>query len=155
MVNKKYFIITISSLIVIGIFVVIYKLYRDFSEIDKAMQPVTTSIPLHFEDINQTIYIKTKVWGLLGDHSCIFISDKENDYLIKDKDLLFENTIMYYKIQSDSLFIFLPSMSYSEEKIINKILNQIKIKIIKFKASKYNEYKEKYKEMGLKKIEIN
>ena len=149
--NKVYKWVIAVMLISIAAF--IYKLYSDFSEVDEAMQPIITSIPLHFEDVNQTIYIKTKVWGLLGDHSCIFLSDKENDNSIENKEILFENTIFYYKIQyPDSLFIFLPSMSYSEEKSINKTLGNVKIKITKFKASKNKEYAEKYEEMGLKKL---
>lgn len=154
--NKKYMWIIIALLVSIGILAFAYKLYRDFSKVDEAMQPITTITPIYFAGISQTIYIKTKVWGLLGDHSCIYISDKENDNSIKDKDIFFENTVLYYKTQyPDSLFIFLPSMSYSEEKYINKTLGNIKMKITEFKASKNKEYKEKYERMGLRKIEIN
>lgn len=152
--NRKYVWIIIVLLISIGMLAFAYKLYRDFSKVDEAMQPITTTIPLHFESMNQTIYIRTKVWGLLGDHSCILISDKENDYSIEDKDFLFENTVLYYKIQyPDSLFIFLPSMSYSEEKNINKILGNVKIKITEYKASKNEDYKKNYEAMGLEKVE--
>ncbi|MFR9166173.1 MAG: hypothetical protein ACLVKO_08175 [Dysgonomonas sp.] len=154
--NKKYIWIIIAILIFLGILVFVYKLYRDLSKIDEVMQPITNSIPLYFEDVNQTIYIKTKVWGLMGDHSCIFISDKDDNYSIENKDILFENTILYYKIQyPDSLLIFLPSKSYSEERNINKILGDIKIIITEYKASKNEKYKKDYEKMGLKKIEAN
>lgn len=153
MENKKkmWHIITLIALTIT--LIVTYKIYKVFSELDEAMQPTTTSTPLHFEDLKKTIYIKTKVWGLLGGHSRIFISEKEDDYSMKNDSIIFERATLYYKIQSpDSLLIFLPSMSYSEERNISKVLNGIKIEITEFKASKNKEYKEKYKEMGLKKI---
>lgn len=62
---------------------------------------------------------------------------------------------MYYKIQyPDSLFIFLPSMSYSEEKNINRVLGNVKIKITEYKASKNEDYKKNYETMGLEKIDL-
>lgn len=77
MENRKYIWIIIVLLISIGVLAFAYKLYRDFSKVDDAMQPIITTIPIHFGCANRTIYIRTKVWGLLGDHSCIFISDKK------------------------------------------------------------------------------
>lgn len=60
-----------------------------------------------------------------------------------------------YNSCGTSLLIFLTSMSYSEERITNKKLGDINIKIVEFKASKNREYDERYEELGMKKIELD
>lgn len=45
-------------------------------------------------------------------------------------------------------------MSYSEEKNINRVLGNVKIKITEYKASKNEDYKKNYETMGLEKIDL-
>lgn len=46
-------------LAIVGILVLLYKLRRDSKELDTAMQPIEHSKSLSFEEIDQTIFLKT------------------------------------------------------------------------------------------------
>jgi hypothetical protein len=154
--NKQRVWFVLALFTFVGVLAFLYKLYKDFSEMDNIMQSIEHSKALYFEEVDQTIYIKTKVWGLLGDHSYISISDKADSSMSEDEDIIFDNTVLYYKVKyPDSLLVFLTSMSYSEEKTISKTIGNIKIKITEFNVSENRNYKENYEKIGLKKIDVN
>ena len=159
MKNKKIkigiIIICICSLIIRYTEFYIYVSWQIIKAFDIMMGPFVETVPLHFKDVDQTIYITSDSWGLFDAHTRIYVSDKEN--VIPDDDsFVFNNrTSLYYKIQSpDSLFIYLPSDDASEEWNIEKRLRKIKIKITKYRDeySERKKYDEKYKEMGLEKF---
>lgn len=85
------------------------------------------------------------MWGLLGGHSCIFITENNSSIPNENTDVIFDLSEIYYKkVNPDGLIIFIPSMSYSEKETVLKNIGAINIKINKFKASQNKKYETTY-----------
>lgn len=154
--RKKIWLVVITLLVFVGVSVLAYKLCKDSNEVDKTMKSIEYSRSLNFEVIDHPIFIKTRMWGLLGGHSCIFITENNSNIPNEKMDIIFDLSEIYYKkVNPDSLIIFVPSMSYSEEEIVIKNVGKIKVKIYKFKASQNKKYEANYSDMGLSKVTTN
>jgi hypothetical protein len=148
--SKMKFLCYFFTILFIVIALCCWYIYQNLNRLSEIEKPVIYSKSIEFKNIEQTIYIKTKIWGLLGGHSCIFISSKDGNTPDKEKDIVFDRSGMYYKKQDpDSLLIFMTSMSYSEEKEIDMEIGFVKVKIRQFKASMKSKYENYYKDMGL------
>lgn len=110
-----------------------------------------------FSELNETVYIRAKAWGLGGNHEEIIFStspiDKERR-AVKGEDFIFYTPEVYYKKQGiDSLVVYAESSS-----IAKPSENQgSKVKIVLVALKNYNEVKEyekNYLKYGLNKISI-
>jgi hypothetical protein len=136
------------------LFIIIVRIYHDFSELSDAFQPIEHSTGIEFSDIGQTVFITTRQWGLLGNHSQIVISDVdyENNGIVinKEKDIIFDEQCgLYYKKQEpDSLLICMSSLSYSEEEDIDRKIGNVNVKINRLKDQVYKKKVDNLKSMG-------
>lgn len=110
---------------------------------------------ISFDD-NSSLYISTFSGGLLGNHERITISKgKRTDKPIKDKDLIFYTSEIFYKIDSDNnkLVVFVTSDSFNAT---NDIKNRMNVKIKTFKNyDEWKDYDKNYLKYGLKKISVS
>lgn len=131
------------------------RLNKDFSKLEEVGKAIKYSTSIEFKPVKQTIFITARKWGLGGQHSHVIISDIDhvNDDIIidRDKEIVFDNTCgLYYRQQDpDSLFIFLSSNSYIDEKNVHKQIGIIKIEITELKIINYRDLEANYKELGL------
>ena len=127
--------------------------YQNWSKKESVMSGKTNVVTLNFEDINQKVYLKAKVWGVSGNHKEIVLSEKRSDVTDNNTDYVFYTSEIYYKIESNgNLIIYAPESSISEptEKIngIRVILKGLR------HADEINKYKENYRKYGLEKISV-
>jgi hypothetical protein len=146
--------------LVIGIFsiiAIIVCINRDLSGLQEGYSSFDHSTFVRFKDIKQTIFITTRKWGLGGQHSQTVISNVDhanNDIFIdREKEIVLDEICgFYYKtLEPDSLLVFFSSGSYSEEEIIYRQLDGIKVKITKYKAT-MDKYYKNYQNLGLSQI---
>jgi hypothetical protein len=98
-------------------------------------------------------YLKTKVWGVSGNHTEIILSEKSSDTYSKEQDIVFYTDIIFYKVSlnQDTLIIYVDASSISTSK--RNFSN--KIKIIELKEfDEINYYRKNYKELNLVKYSV-
>ena len=113
-------------------------------------KPLETSLEYHkiINISSNKVYINTSIWGISSNHYYISLSNKE-----KGEDIIFYETEIYYKQQGvDSIIIYFPTNSF--QNINNRKLGDINIILNGFMYSQFQDYKDKYKEMGLCKISV-
>jgi hypothetical protein len=148
--------IIISAAILITTLGIAYRLFvRSIEniEIPSTMNEAT----IFFPELNESIYIRAKAWGLGGNHQEIILSaspiDKERQS-VKGKDIIFYTTEIYYKKKGlDTLFI------YADASTIGKLPNDIKtsVNIVTVGLKNYvevKEYEQNYEKYDLKKISV-
>ncbi|MDR0828716.1 MAG: hypothetical protein LBN95_01195 [Prevotellaceae bacterium] len=132
---KKIILILVVILLVFVSFVTGY-IYNGLKSVDKAWQPQKRYYTISFiGELETTFYIRTCVWGLLGQHHNIIISTKDITSKNWKFDILedyeFFSDEIFYKFQApDTLIIYTnhiidkPANFNSNIKIIQKELNQ-------------------------------
>lgn len=152
--KKSYKIIIISVSILVLLLGIAYWLFvKSVGEIN--MPSTLNEDMIDFSELNTTIYIRAKAWGLAGNHEEIILStspiDKERPS-IKDEDIIFYTTEVYYKKQGvDTLMVYADASSIS--KLPDNLKTSINIVPVGLKNnSEIQEYKKNYRKYGLKKI---
>lgn len=109
---------------------------------------------IFFEKTDQSIFVKSKIWGLTGDHYRIFFSDKDKVNPDEDKDVIFYQLEIFYKQQGiDSLSIYVPSNVRKEEE--NTQIGKIKISINSIVVgTQLDNYRQNYKKLGLCRVSV-
>lgn len=129
-----------------------------FKSAGEADIPITLNeATVDFSELNETVYVRAKAWGLGGNHEEIVFStspmDKERR-AVKGEDFIIYTPEVYYKKQgTDSLIIYAESSA-----IDTPPENQeSKVKIVFMALKNYNEVKEyekNYLNYGLNKIDV-
>ena len=155
--EKRDKMIICGIFIIIAVFFIFLNLYIKYLSHITGLdfQPIKHSTSIEFREVNQTIYVTSRQFGLGGQHYNTVISNVYNasnkKYINKEKDIVLDGRCgLYYKKQEpDSLFIFLPSYSYTEERESYRQISNIKIKIMEVKNKTYNNFKNNYKTLEL------
>jgi hypothetical protein len=140
---KKAIITLLVLFASILLFWFINKIKTDIDSLDEVGKPKFEIKHIDFPNKNTKIYLKSKNWGLTGDHKISVIStnpvyefhpDSLSEYIFEG----FEEIIFY--AEKDTLKIF----SKQTPKMPKKFDSEIKIKIIEINNNKeWNEIKEK------------
>ncbi len=139
----------------IGIMFFLIRIYNALSTFDETLRAKEHSIAIEFKRVDQTIFITSRRWGLGGQHFHTVISTVDfashNIPIDQEKDIVLDNRCgLYYKKQDpDSLFIFLPSNSYTEEREDYRQIGNINVKIMEVKNMTYSSFKNSYRMLGL------
>jgi len=112
---------------------------------------------VNFSELNETVYIRAKAWGLGGNHEEIIFStspiDKERR-AVKGEDFIFYTPEVYYKKEGiDSLVVYAESSSIAKPP--ENQGSKVKVVLVALKNYKeVKEYEKNYLKYGLNKINI-
>jgi len=139
----KIFIKIIGILLLI-LLVFIGYLYFTFPKFEPQVKVVEIS-----NDRGEVIFIKKKVWGLLGNDQVIVISNSSNEDFKPDdsSEYIYKGLIeVFYKVENDTLFFY----TQKESLVPNNFQSLIKVKQIFLTNLDYDKFKNEYKQLGLK-----
>lgn len=117
------------------------RLTADFEEIGK---PVYIKEQIYFPEKNETVYLKSKIWGLTGDHQITTISTNPDSEFFPDSTseyIFYGFEALIYKKSKDTLYIF---AGQTPEKPVN-FNSKINIVMIKTQAIEWTSLNEKIK----------
>lgn len=124
---------------------------------DIDMHLIEDNYIIDFEELNEKVYIKTKMWGLVGNHSEILLStlpfnNTHEEYNKETQFVFINSTELYYQKKGvDSLLLY---VDYKSE-IPQKLTTKIKIKQIELKNfDEVKDYEVNYEKYGLSKISV-
>ena len=148
--SKKRILWGILLLFVFFLFYYLYVLMQIFSAINKTEEHSTTIV---YEEVGQCIFVKSKMWGLLGNHYRIFFSDTDHTYP-EEHDIIFYDSEIFYKSNGiDSLYIYKPSNLRKPEE--NRLLGKVKVKTITVvNGTQWDNYKRNFKNLRLSRISV-
>lgn len=148
--NKKRILWGILLLFVFFLFYYLYVLIQIFSAINKTEEHSTTIV---YEEVGQCIFVKSIMWGLLGNHYRIFFSDTDRTYP-EEHDIIFYDLEIFYKSNGiDSLYIYKSSNVRKPEE--NGQLGKVKVKTITVvNGTQWDNYKRNFKNLGLSRINV-
>ncbi|AOM79940.1 hypothetical protein [Pedobacter steynii] len=120
---------SIILVVVLSIILLVYFLFdqsvRDFG------RPTYRIIPILSQDKKSTIYIKTKNWGVTGDHQLTVVSTSPEKEFESDstKEIIFKGLEPFlYKSNKDTLFLYVWEKSIIPENFRSKwIVKQTEI----------------------------
>ena len=110
-------------------------------------EPIGTTKSIEFNELNESIKIEAKAWGLAGNHETVTISNEEST-------ITFHVTEIYYKkVGVDSLIIHVASSSFNKK--IGKWSSPVTLIFQELKNyDEVQDYCLNYKEYGLSKISV-
>lgn len=148
--SKKRILWGILLLFVFFLFYYLYVLMQIFSAINKTEAHSTTIV---YEEVGQCIFVKSIMWGLLGNHYRIFFSDTDHTYP-EEHDIIFYDLEIFYKSNGiDSLYIYKSSNVRKPEE--NGQLGKVKVKTITVvNGTQWDNYKRNFKNLGLSRISV-
>lgn len=113
-------------------------------------KPHFESEMLYFDKLDTSIYIKSRTWGLLGNHSRTVISlDKTKEFFPDSlADYIFYGSEIFYRQTSDSLIIYYNAMKSSPD----QFNTNVGLRFIKINGPTYHKLEERVK-TGLRKFE--
>ncbi len=117
--RKATLVIIISTILILLIAYLFYDGNQDHNVIYNIKE-------IHSNDLNTSIFIKQKIWGLTDDNQIIIISKSSTKKFSPDTetDYIYEGlSPFYYKFYHDTLFAFIMSKS----KIPQSLKSEIKI----------------------------
>ena len=128
-----------------------------YNEFDVDMDPRISNNTIEFKQLNEIIYIRTKLWGISGNHSEILLSNAliknvHNEYMV-DKQYTYKDCseIYYQKKGLDSLIIYVDHISNIPKNMETQIIiSQIKLE----NAKEIQDYSKNYGSYGLTKISV-
>ncbi len=115
---------------------------RFWSGLDNLGKPHYKSLRVYFKEESDAIFIKSKAWGLLGNHTVTVISnnpelefhpDSTFDYVFPGIDYLL------YEKQADTLIVYHTQNSH----IPDKFPSQINVKLVQLDIHKWRDIKAK------------
>ena len=115
------------------------------------------SYEIEFEALKSKLYVRSRYWGLNGDHQEITVSsipfDYRKNYSKEDCYFFYTSEIYYKKESADSLTIYVAASGVDD--IPKNFSKQIKIKLIELKNhNEVREYELNYKKYGLTRIKV-
>jgi hypothetical protein len=132
--KKTTIIIIISAIVILLIAYLFYDGTQDNDIVYKIKE-------IHSNDLNTSIFIKQKVWGLTNDNQTIIISKSSTKKFSPDPatDYIYEGlSPFYYKFYHDTLFVYImnksevPQSLKTEIKIVQtKLANPEMMRLIK------------------------
>lgn len=126
--------------------------YSCNQSIENEMNATEQIFRLEFETVPNSFYLKTRAWGITGDHQEIFLTKNKSSISNKDTDYIFYCSEIFYKQTNDTLTIYA-----SKSAIYEPIESFSEITIIIKPLANYNEIKDfntNYKKYGLTKISV-
>lgn len=110
-----------------------------------------------FENLNETIYIRARSWGLAGNHQEIIvasspITNRPGEYFLNKQFVFLDSTELYYKKQSpDVLLIYVDEAA----NIPQEFSARIKIEVHQFKTyAEIKDYADHYEDYGFTKVSV-
>lgn len=135
-------------LVILLFFVVL--VYRNWTKSD-FMPANENMILINIGNKDSPLFLKTKVWGISGNHEQIVLSKSDKNVANKTEDYIFYTSEIFYKVAVDStIIIYAPESSISEP--INKI-QKVLIKGLKT-ADEIRDYNINYPKYGLKRFSV-
>ena len=123
---------------------------NELKSIEDIGKPFYKREQLYFDQLDTSIYVKSKTWGLTGDHSLIVISldqsyefypDSSTEYIIDGVEVFYRQTV-------DSLIVYYTHMN----SIPNQFNTSVKLKFIEIDGPTYRMLNDSFK-AGLRKFE--
>lgn len=119
------------------------KVENNLSKLDKIAEPIYEKKKINFPNENTTLYVKSKNWGLTGNHKNTVISTNPDLEFQADSvtEYVFQGfSEIIYKTDNDTLKIY----SHYEPSIPSKFDSKIKVEFIKIRNNvEWNELKGK------------
>jgi hypothetical protein len=146
-IMKKLWLFIAIALVAIIVYVVIY-----WWRFTSAWQPVTNHVEIYIPDLNESIYVSKKVWGVSYDHQIVLISsqpkekvnyDSETDYIYQGLSSLF------YKVAGRDLVIY----TRKKSPIPKRFNSRANIVQVELDNQDMSTLRADYEKEGLKKIE--
>lgn len=100
-----------------------------------------------------TLFVKTVVWGISGNHHKTFISgyQKDDTQYNAEKDFIYqEGYPIYYRVNKDTLFMYVTTVSPTPDKFNSSIV----VEQIKIDGRKFRELSEAFRNNELNKIDF-
>lgn len=144
--------IIILIILLIPVFFIV-KVYNDFMEADLNFS-YTEFDTVNFPELQEKMYLRSKTWGLLGNHNEILISgepfEPSDRARIEGKDYIFHtNELFYKKSGADTLIIY----SDYEGNVSSIKSNKIHVLVKKFKDREERIYVgNNYENLGINRI---
>lgn len=123
---------------------------RELAGLEEIGRPFFKKEHLYFDKSKTSLFIKSKTWGLTGDHSLTVLSlDKGHEFTPDSlKEFIFNGNELFYRQTSDSLIVY---YSYMNSKP-RQFDTPIKLKFIEVDNPTYISLENKVKN-GLRKFE--
>ena len=108
---------------------------------------------LNFEQSGQQLFVKTKVWGVAGNHEEIVLSKDPNGVANKEEDCIFYTSEIFYRIEGeDSLILYAPenlaSIPPSKNTSVTLVLHDLPT------AGELEDMRRNYKSYGLEMVSV-
>lgn len=145
-ISKIWSIIMKVFFLIIGILIIIIALYLlYFSKQIPDYKPIVKILKIHSDDLNESIYIKKKSWGITYDHQLIIISKSSDEDFEPNEDENYIFLNLFYKVKEDTVFIY----TMKKSTVPRNFHSKFKIKQIELSNPEMMELTTKYKEKGL------
>lgn len=141
-------------LLLVALIVVVYFSYIFISLGVALTPPPPNEYVIHLEEIDETVYIRARSWGLPTNHQEIIVANSpiagfEYDY---DRQIVYrDNTEIYYKkVGVDTLEIYADILA----EVPREFSARVKIKQVKLDSEEARIYVDHYKEKGFSKVSV-
>jgi hypothetical protein len=148
MISAKKIILGLLTLLVAG---TVWFYYRWRQE--DFMPSKENIVTIDFGNTTKPVFLRTKVWGVSGNHEEIILSESNKPIADKTSDYIFYTSEVYYRTEGNgTITLYAPESSISEP--INKFSNTtVKIKGLN-STEEMQDYEANYEKYGLKKISV-
>ena len=145
---KKIIKITYTLLILVVLFIITFILFLYLSLPD--FKPEVSVVEIKSEKLNESIYIKKKVWGLTADHQFICVSRSSSNNFEPDtnKDYIYYGDSFFYNFSNDTLKMYVDK----ESAVPKEFRSNINIKQIELTNPEMMDLWIYYDAKGLKKL---
>lgn len=148
-------IILVTAILLVGIAaIILYFGFNNSNDRDIKMS-IIKDYEIQFDELDETIYIRAKSWGIAGNHNEILLSNSPIDnlhgeYFVNRQLTFLDTTAIYYKkIGTDTLAVY---VEYAEE-VPQEFNSKVKIQQLQLSGSSENrKHVEHYLDNGLTKV---
>lgn len=123
------------------------------SQDNSALAGKDKQVVVDFPEIGQNIKIRSRVWGVAGNHeeTSIFSGDGSNAAKSTVKQIFYTSEIFYKKRGKDTLVVFAPNSSFKDD--VLKVIGNVQLEIHSLKGfDEVQHYSRKYQDLGLNRI---
>lgn len=138
--------------IVLSIAIIIIIVINRDNRIEKGISEIVNEKKLVYSQLGDTIYLKSKTWGLVGNRQTIYVSSYNKLDFTYDrlKDYKFEGEgIIFYKVKSDSLLLFVEH-AIDEP---NYFGSKVKVKQVEINGVQFRNLNENYLKSGIERFD--
>lgn len=146
MTKKDMAILRIKTII---LFLVLF-LFSSCEEDDYDKEHLKEKRTLYFSKCDEFFYIYGYTYGMLGNHAEIIISKNKNKNKNPKTDIYFKGGLIFYKIKSDTLYLFVQT----KKEIPNNLKTKVKIIQKELEGYEMTDLLDSYPKNGLQKIEL-